>query len=81
MTWLAGLGAIGARATGIVHVRIRPMGPRVSGVEVRRLQAADGLSHMRGRRRRLMLGNAGGRIDTREFHRSADGVKKAASLA
>ncbi len=58
---------------------VPPMGPQVSGVEVRRPQAADGLSRVPRlrRRRRLMLGNAGERIDTREFHRSADVVKKA----
>ena len=58
---------------------VPPMGPRVSGVEVRRPQAADGLSRVPRLpcRRRLMLGNGGERIDTREFHRSADVVKKA----
>jgi hypothetical protein len=55
----------------------------VSGVEVRRPQAADGLRRIGRlpRRRRLMLGDAGERIDTREFHRSADVVKKAPNLA
>jgi hypothetical protein len=83
MTWLAALQRSRRAQLELTDMRIRPIGARVSGVEVRRPQAADGLSRIRRlpRRRRLMLGDAGGRIDTREFHRSADVVKKAPNLA
>jgi hypothetical protein len=82
MIWLAPPQRSRRAQPELMDMSVPPMGPRVSGVEVRRPQAADGLSPIpRLPRRRLMLGNAGGRIDTREFHRSADVVKKAANLA
>jgi hypothetical protein len=83
MTWFAALQRSRRAQPELMDTRIPPIGPRVSGVEVRRPQAADGLRRIRRlpRRRRLMLGDAGERIDTREFHRSADVVKKAPNLA
>jgi hypothetical protein len=82
MTWLAALQRSRRAQPELMDMGVHPVGPRVSGVEVRRLQA-DGLSRIRRlpRRRRLLLGDAGRRIDTREFHRSADVVKKAPNLA
>jgi hypothetical protein len=83
MTWLEALERSRRAQPELMDMGVHPMGPRVSGVEVRRLQAADGPSRIRRlpRHRRLMLGDAGERIDTRGFHRSADVVKKAPNLA
>jgi hypothetical protein len=82
MTWLAALQRSRRAQPELMDMGVHPVGPRVSGVEVRRLQA-DGLSRIRRlpRRRRLLLGDVGERIDKREFHRSADVVKKAPNLA
>jgi len=83
MTWLAALQRSRLAQPELTDTRIPLIGPRVSAVEVRRPQAADGLSRIRRlpRRHRLLLGDAGERIDKREFHRSADVVKKAPNLA
>jgi hypothetical protein len=83
MTWLAALQRSRRAQPELMDMSVPAMGPRVSGVEVRRPHAADGRSRIRRlrRRRRLMLGNAGDGIDTREFHRPADVVKKAPNLA
>jgi hypothetical protein len=83
MIWLAALQRSRRAQPELMDMGVHPVGPRVSGVEVRRLQAADRLSRIRRlpRRHRLLLGDAGERIDKREFHRSADVVKKAPNLA
>jgi len=83
MTWLGALRRSRCPQPELMPVRMPQTGPRVSGVAVRRPQPADGLRHtpQLPRRRRLMLGNGGDGIDTREFHRSADVVKKAPNLA
>jgi hypothetical protein len=83
MTWLGAMQRSRRAQPELMDMSVPPMGPRVSGVEVGRPQAADRLSPVPRLpcRRRLMLGSAGEKIDTREFHRPADVAKKAPNLA